>query len=220
MIPVYIRLVDQFAPDDEFSLGALTLRRYSAEEALELREALRTRDVFARHANDGDFYTRRALAFSDKPVLLAKLTYDYPDPSSIRREADIAEALLIIASAFNLKRPQLHSHIVGRANRSSTIDLHIDVRTGKLSSLSRDATVQRPLTISPRCARRYSKLGFDGVVQRLAATSCFLGRRLRTACRWLHESRLDPNVGAAFIKTGTAAETLIAGNSMGQVTKR
>lgn len=220
MVPVYIRVVPQFEPEADFSLGPLSLRQFTSDEAAQLYAKLRRRNVFARHAKDNDFYTSRAADFAEKPVLIATASRPEWNAESFRRQADVAEALIILATAFALKRKDLHKQIAGFALREPTIDLYLDGYRGTLSTQMRRERSQRALVITETLIRRYTRLGFDRAVQALAAEASFSGARVRLVCEWLLSSRLDPSVGSAFIKTGTAAETLIADDSQGQVTRK
>jgi hypothetical protein len=216
----YIRAVPQFEVEEqEFSFGALTLRRFTAAEASAFSQFLQRRDVFARHAKDRDYYARRSLEFADEVVLVAGSGQCHRDIDSLGKEVDAAEALLVLSTTFALSRKELHRFTTSHAFRRSVIDLYYNGYTGKPRTQKQPGQPSRPLPITERVARRYGRLGF-GAVQARATDGDLVGTRLRLACRWLLSSRLDPDVGSAFIKTGTAAESLIADGSKYDVTEK
>lgn len=217
----YIRAVPQFAVEQaqEFAFGSLSLRRFTLADALAFSEFLRRRDVFARHAGDRDTYTARAKEFADKVVLVASTRDSHRDVGVLRQQADAVEALVVLSETFASRRAVLHRYVAGRAFREPVIDLYLDGIVGKPRTKKHRGQPSKCLPINNTVARRYRRLGFEAVQLR-ADASDLVGKRLRLACHWLVSSRLDPDVGSAFIKTATAAESLIADDSTSGVTKK
>jgi hypothetical protein len=216
----YIRATPTLTVESRLRFGRFDLRVFPQAEARHLQTLLEKRNVFSRHAQGSDHY-------ADKPSRLAGCCVLYLMDSDagakvddIRLEAACAEALILVCRAFAERRHAFHRYISLEATTSARTDLWIAQHASQLSTKNSSFRPSKPIPITKRDEKRFMNLGVDSHVLLRSGDATFLGDRIRKVCDWLLLSRLDPNSGSAYIKTGTAAESLIAGNKQGQVTRR
>lgn len=208
----YIQEAPHFSAEGRLEFGAYSLRCLSASQASQLANRLANRNVFARHGRDRDYYVRQAHSLAGKVVITSESS------SASQLEASAIQDLIVLATTFTLKRSKLQRHIVSRTRHSSHRELSIDT-DGRPST---QTASYPPLELLDAALhfKRYSRLGFLQYTQPASSLPGFFGARIRLVSEWLVNSRVDTSVGSAYIKTGTAAESLIAGASYGNVTNK
>ncbi len=216
----YIRRTPDLAVEDKLNFGKFQLRVFPRQEAIYLQGKLARRNVFARHAKNADVYAKRAAEFAEQSVL-CRIEYDAATSAeSIRQEATCVESLILVSRCFAERRETLHRSICASVNTHAGADLWVAFSAQQVSRKTSPLAADKPVKITRTDASRFVKLGFGTLVTSLPGNNMFLWDRACRVVDWLLLSRLDPNAGSAFIKTGTSAESLVAGYEQGQVTKR
>lgn len=216
----YIRATPTLTIESELMFGRFKLRVFPQAEARHLQTLLEKRNVFSRHARSSDHYAEKPSRLAGRCVLYLVDSDAGAKVDDIRLEAACAEALILVCRAFAERRQALHRYISLETTTHARTDLWIAQRGGQLSTKNSRSRPSKPVPITKRDEKRFVNLGVGSHVLLRSGEATFLGDRIRKVCDWLLLSRLDPNSGSAYIKTGTAAESLIAGDKRGQVTKR
>jgi hypothetical protein len=216
----YIRAAPTLAVEHPLTFGQFKLRTFPQTEANHLQIALEKRNVFSRHARGRDRYAQKASRLAGSCVLYLMDSDAGAQVDQTRLVAACAEALILICRAFAERRQALHRYISLEATANAGTDLWIAQHASQLSTKNSTPRHSEPVPITKRDEKRFMDLGVGSHVLSQSGDPTFLGDRIRKVCDWLLLSRLDPNSGSAYIKTGTAAESLIAGDRQGQVTRR
>ena len=183
------------------------IRSLSGPDMEALREEVRKRNVFSRHAGPGDFYYRRATALLDTTVVEVcgggeSAAHD------LASRANLAEEIVAASLVLHGRRRDFLRRVLG--SPTAYVDLHLVKRGHALTVKSTRATVRHPtgLILDAAAITRYQKLGFAALFE-LAVGGTELGSRMRVALGWLAQSRTDPSSKSALVKTSTALESLL-----------
>ncbi len=183
------------------------IRQWSGRDAETFREAVRARNVFSRHAGPRDFYFQRATELLDQTVIEVYGGGESPS-TMLGSHAELAEGIALASFVLHGSRREFFRRLVGTSEKY--LDLYL-VRSGPKPRVTSNSARVKPATglqLDARSVSRYQKLGFQGLYE-LAIGTTELSGRIRSAVRWLVQSRTDPSVESALVKTSTALESLL-----------
>jgi len=191
---------------------AATIRFLDNHEADKLEDLTRRRNVFARHSWENNFYLQRIRQFANRSVIEV---FRPGDPHSVADEAEllakVVEQVAVLCSVLYSSRTTLQNSLAIAEHRKEIIDFIIGPGFKFLRSSKKKERGIRGVVVDERFVRRFRRLGLDVLVQQ-ATQSNELSVRLRQGLQWLLESRLEPSLGAAVVKTAIALEALLGAN--------
>lgn len=195
------------------------VRRVSQREADEMAAAIRKRSVFSRHSWENDFYYQRALSFAGKTIIEV---FRPGQPNDIARDAEVTSELiemLVLLSTTPAAQRDVFMRKLGIGTRQQTeFDLILGPDLRYLRSRTRTAAKRTGFPLDRTAVARFQRLGFPLLYNASRAKSP-LGARLHRSLSWLFESRREPNLEAAIVKTAIALETLLVFGESEPVTR-
>jgi len=206
----YLRTSWILAADSVLQVGYGTaVRFFPSEEAEELVAVLRKRNVFARHSWENDFYLQRARALANRTVIEVNRP-GHPNDMIDEAEhtANLVERLALLSAILSLSRKSLQRRLAIQEHRRSEFDLTIGRDFYYLRSRSKPEGNVRGIAVDTRFCRRFERCGFPKVLS-LISQRTQLSRRVELSIDWLSESRLEPRLAAAVVKTSIALESLL-----------
>ena len=206
----YIRSCWMLCARSELQLPDKTsIRLFPENEADQLAEVTRKRNVFARHSWENSFYLQRIKALSNRTVIEVLRPGEPDDMINEAEQFAIAlEKLAVLSTTFSMSRPELHRRLALSEHRRSVFDITIGREFNYLRSKSKPERLVQGITIDERFCRRFERCGFPTLLS-FCVTNNDIARRVRRAVDWLFESRLEPGLTAAVVKTSIALESLL-----------
>jgi hypothetical protein len=182
------------------------------QEAEELADLIRRRNVFARHSRENNFYVQRARALGETTIIEAILR-GTPDDVILRATllVDAIERVAVLSTVFATSRDRLHRQLAISSDQRFGIDLMIGPDCYSLRSSLRREPMARGISIDQTFQNRFSRLPLQDLI-RSSLSDGALAKRLNTALSWLFESRRDATDSAALVKTAIALESLLIHN--------
>ena len=185
------------------------IRFFSAREADELAEQVRKRNVFARHSWENNFYLQRVKALADHTVIEV---FRQGDPKDIGEKteqvATTLERITVLSSSIALDRSQLQRKLGINARPSSETNFMISPGFRFLRSRARPAPAAQGVLIDERFCKRFSRCGFNTLPDYMQSRTD-LAKRVSRSLDWLFDSRTEPRLEAAVVKTSIALESLL-----------
>jgi hypothetical protein len=185
------------------------IRFLDSREAAQLQEAARKRNVFARHSWENNFYLQRIQEFADRTVIEVVLP---GDPDSIAEEAqaiaDVVESVAVLSTVLFASRATLQNRLGITRHRKDVVDFTIGPKFQYLRSSSKRERRSQGVTVDGRFSRRFRRLNLDVLVKR-ASQIGEVGGRLRQSLEWLLQSRVEPSLPSALVKTAISLESLL-----------
>lgn len=185
------------------------IRHYGSDQAAVLYELLRKRNVFARLRHDRDSYSQRAAAFADKAVIEVVRN---GSPDHVRTEvtlaSDIAEQVTVLAASLVVPRQKMLNQLGIGGRPSETVELLRGPGLAVLRTKTSPIPAGGGVHVDAALAKRVKATGLG----HLYTACCCVGdlsKRLATALGWLFESRCEPRLSAAIVKTAIAMESLL-----------
>lgn len=195
------------------------VRFMPAQETASFTETARQRNVFARHSWENNFYIQRIGELSNTTVIEVLRPGDPDDMiPEAQAVAVLLERLTVLSSTFILSRPDLHRLLAITQDRSSSIDFTFGRQFFYLRSTSRPVSIAKGIVINDRFVRRFERCGFPQLLA-VCTSNKEIARRLEIATRWLFESRQEPLMPAAVVKTAIALEALLIANESEPLTR-
>jgi len=176
----------------------------------------RRRNVFSRHSWENSFYIQRISQLAGATVIEVLA----PGPldtiiSGAREKAALAERVAFISSALSTKRTRTQQILAITPRRRFTFDLAISANFRYLRSSSRRQPAARGIPVDATFVKRFSRCGFPALLG-LASGRSETAVRVKQAIGWLSESRQEPDLRSALVKTSIALENLLVrGDSEG-----
>jgi hypothetical protein len=193
-----------------------SIRFFNIAEASKLSEAVRKRSVFARHSHENDFYLNRINELTDHTVIEL---FRSGDPKEIRAEAEEAanqiEKITLLSSVLVIKKEKFLKKL-SLPSRGEQ-DLIISNQIRYISSNSKNIRLDG-IHITPNFKNRFIKCGFPELYMFINRESD-LSKRVYASINWLFESRCEPTIPAAIVKTAIALETLLIFDESESLTK-
>ncbi len=185
------------------------IRFFSRAEAQELGQTVRKRNVFARHSWENNFYLGRIQSLADTSIIEVFLP-GQPDDIIPQAQviADVLEKLVLLSTTFVTKRDKLQQQLAISRHRRSVFDITIGPGYQYLRSKSKREFEVNPVVLDEKLSKRFERCGFRQLGS-ACASSEGLPSRIRSAIDWLFESRLEPALPAAIVKTAIALESML-----------
>lgn len=186
------------------------VRLFDAVEADSLARTIKKRNVFARHSYENNFYIKRIRELTDHTVIEI---FRSGDPQEIGDEAervgDIIEKLAVLSSTLALSKKDILRKL-GISQRPQTeIDFIVGPEFRYLRSRSKTSPAAQGIQIDDQFCRRFSKCGFFSLYDYCRSNENDLQKRVNLSLDWLFESRREPRLSAAVVKTAIALESLL-----------
>lgn len=175
-------------------------------------EQARKRNVFARHSWENNFYVQRIGQLREATIVEVFLSgeIDTIVPAA-RILAESAERVAFISATLGMHRRRLHQLLAISGHRRFGFDLAISSGFRFLRSSARREPAPRGIPIDETFVRRFVRCGFPELI-RVVGSNDDIGKRLSHATNWLFESRQEPALHAALVKTAIALESLLIVN--------
>jgi hypothetical protein len=185
------------------------IRFIGADEANHLAEEVRKRNVFARHSWENNFYVERARGLADQTVI----EVSYPgDPKSMRDKAEETalqvERIAVLSSALAIKKQDLLRKMGISHMRRTEVDFIFSADFRFISSTSIITPKIQGLLIDDTFSKRFSQCGFYGLGSYLHSNSD-LSSRVSLSIQWLFDSRVEPRIQSAAVKSAISLESLL-----------
>ncbi len=185
------------------------VRFFSSDEADELAERVRKRNVFARHSWENNFYYQRAKELGNQTVIEIR----YPgDPNSIKEKAEeIAaqiERVAVLSSTLAVKKKDFLRKLGFSEKPKSEFNFSFSPDFQFISSKSKSIPKVQGLIIDKTFAKRFAQCGFYNLIATNQSSSD-LANRVSLSLQWLYDSRIEPRMQASIVKTSIALETLL-----------
>jgi len=185
------------------------IRLFSEYEANELAELMRKRNVFVRHAKEQDFYWQRVNGLANYTVI--EVSFDgYPKEASekVGKVADLLEMLAVLSASLALRRDELQRKLGISSNPRSEADFSWEPTLQSFSSKLRPTRPALGIEIDKRFCNRFSRCNFEKLYEYCLSGSS-MAKRVFLSLSWLFESRREPNLNSAVVKTSIALESLL-----------
>jgi hypothetical protein len=185
------------------------IRFFNESDASAMIKRVRKRNVFARHSWENSFYLNRIRNFENKTLIEVYRPGQPNDfANEAARSADILEELAILCASSNLEKKKL-LRLLGITSKSKT---QIEFITGSedyfLRSKTRSVPEPAGICVDERFCKRFQRYGF-GKLFECCVTDQGLAHRIRASINWLFESKREPKLEAAFVKTSISLESLL-----------
>lgn len=185
------------------------VRYFSESEALKLAELIQKRNVFSRHSYENNFYYQRAKDLANKTIIEI---CQQGNPNDIEDEtkgaADLLEKLAVLSTTLVLRKKKLLRSL-GIGSRSKTeMQLILGPQFYNLSSKKHPVNTGDGINIDQTFCNRFTKIGFSGLYDYCLKAND-INKRVSTSLDWLFESRKEPRLDAAVVKTSIALESLL-----------
>ncbi len=205
----HFRLATLFEARTSLRVGAARIRVLADEDARALAETVRKRNVFSRHAPDGDFYTRKARAFAGRTVVEIALGAGEHSAEGLRELSIHAEQYAFTAATLWLDRRACHRCLGVQRRADALADLYIEDNGTSVQSNTRAVSSPGLMRIDEAYVRRFERSGLASSVDSIVFGTTDVDQRLRRALDWLTQSRLEASLDAAVVKTTIGFETLL-----------
>lgn len=188
------------------------IRFFSAEEARVLNESAQRNNPFIRRPYGNPFYPRRIESLSDRTVIEI---YSGGSPSEVWQQlnhlARLIENVAILSSSLSLSRSQLHKCLSIAQDRGDDFDIVIGPRFKSFRSKSPRTKVPKGILVDSRFVKRFQANGFIELT-RFCSSNVELSAKVSNALSWLVDSRQEPRLSAAIVKSSIALESLLIFN--------
>jgi hypothetical protein len=191
---------------------AATVRFIDKQEVSKLENLIRKRNIFARHSSESNFYLQRIREFADRSVIEVVRP---GTPHEVADEAGLVaatvERVVMACSVLYTSRTALHKCLGVTEHREEVLDFILGPGFGLLHSSSKRGPTIAGLPLDGRFVRRFARLSLETLVKEAVQPS-ELGGRLRQGLQWMIESRTEPSIDGAVVKTAIALESLLGAN--------
>jgi hypothetical protein len=188
---------------------AARVRLFAPAEAEKLSEEIRNRNVFARHSWENSFYVARAKELSNKTVIEVSREGD-PDTiiEEAQKTANILEKVLLLSTILGIDRKHFQHSLGIKPYIVNQFNITIGKNYQYLRSKSRPPSKVEGVIIDERFCRRFSRCKFQELAS-FCTSSNPLAQRVANAVYWIVESRQDPSLAVACVKSSIALESLL-----------
>lgn len=185
------------------------IRFFNVDEANELAERVRRRNVFARHSWENNFYIQRVKSLGNHTVIEV---FRQGDPKAIGEKAEqIAsslEKITVLSSTVAVDKEHLQRKLGISTKPGTVTNFMISPGFRFLRSRARSAQTVQGVTIDERFRNRFSRCGFAALADYVLSRR-EMANRVSRSLDWLFDSRVEPRREASVIKTSIALETLL-----------
>lgn len=220
IISRYIKTSWVFNSQRVFDLPKETRIRYlSRKEATDLAKAVKSRNVFARHSWENNYYLMQIGKLGDQTIIEVLLS---GEPDDILENASnmaiIAEKLVLLSTIFTLKRKKMHKSLGISSQKESEVSFIFDSNFQYLKSRTKKPIKKSKINIDDKLIKRFEKCGFPNLYK-FCISDIQFAFRLNQSMNWLIESRLETTNYSAVVKTAIALESLLVYNQSDPLSK-
>lgn len=186
-----------------------SIRFFAQKEADELAELVRRKNPFARQGGSWNFYFQRIQCLGNQTVVEI-FRRGHPDAiaPSVDRLSNVIETIVLLSSCISMSRTQFQKHLGITSHRRRGFDVTIGPNFYTLRSKANPERPASGLPIDISFSNRFERLGFRALIQYCLSDSD-LSQRVSSTLYWLLESRQEPALSAAIVKTAIALESLL-----------
>lgn len=182
---------------------------FSDHEANVLAEAVRKRNVFARHSWENNFYLQRIKELSNRTIIEV---FRPGDPNEMGAEAetvaDLLEQIAVLSSTLATSKSDGQRKLGISERPRNEVAFIVGSAYRYLSSRSRPEPTVEGIRIDERFSRRFSRCGFHQLYNYILGGGN-LAVRVQACLNWLCDSRQEPRLHASVVKTAIALESLL-----------
>lgn len=183
------------------------IHNISNDEARVLAELARKKNIFARHGNN--FYPQRIENLANRTVIERRFVGLHNAPIElVRREVSIIETIVLLSSSFNLTRGQFQKFLTVENKQNIDFDLLIGPSFNPIKTKSQKQYLYEGIQINNQFNGRFNSNSFVELT-RYCLSDLEISARTLKALNWLLESRQEPSIDAAIVKTSIALESLL-----------
>lgn len=209
----YIRTTDFLDAETELVLpGDSGIKILSADEAEGLADKAKKRHLFSRHSYEKNFYPDRFSALAGQTVIHIT-DVGTPDDVLAKAEAtaNIIEKLATLSAIFSTSREAFQNKLGISSKPVTGINIVYEIQFRYIRSKTIKAPAKSGLLIDQRFVRRFDRCRFPDLYT-FCLSDIKIAERVLGSLSWLFESRRDPSLGSAVVKTTIALETLLIFN--------
>ena len=184
------------------------IRFFNASESVELARLISRKNLFQRIPTSDQFYVKRAKDLSDSTIIEI---YD-PNIEFLINNSEIfsewIEKVCILVYSLSNERRKIHKLLQVKKYNKTIFDLTIGRDFYYLRTKTRKISSPNGIPVDETFINRYKRCGFDRL-----ETVCFMDDKIQNkimgSINWLYESRIDPSIESAIVKTSIAIESLL-----------
>jgi hypothetical protein len=137
----------------------------------------------------------------------------HPDAISqnVERLSLILETVVLSSSSLYMSRKQFQKHLAITTHRRHDSTVTIGPNFYALRSRTKPESIAKGIPINQRFVNRFQLMGFPLLI-RFCISDNELSQRVCSTLTWLLESRQEPSLGGAIVKTAIALESLLIFN--------
>ena len=182
---------------------------FGESEACAFTESMRRRNVVARLGGPNNNYLLRAAELSNRTVIEVRGIGTSDHMLAVGEHlAESIEKLAVLATTLVMQRAELHRKLGIATNRTDELNLAVTNGFKRIRCRSKRAPRLDGIIVDKTFCNRFTKCGFIDLFRYLQSTSDLISRVV-TSTDWLLESRREPRLGAAVVKTAIALESLL-----------
>jgi hypothetical protein len=185
------------------------IRHFTALEAEKLAAQVCSQNLFARAPGGDHFYVSRAREIGDHTFIEVFLP---GNPKDISDEAGIIASTLEKIAVLSLTIAMKKAELQKRLGISTTLRTYFHFSFSpdfySINSKIHSAPDCKGIIIDDRFLNRFFSCGFNTIVEYLRQKND-ITLRISRSIDWLFESRTEPRLQAAVVKTATALESLL-----------
>ena len=181
---------------------------FDSFEAMKFSKNLRS-NMVARLGGQNNFYQTQASELSDQTIIEI---YKVATPDEILKVGENlafwAEKLAILSTTFTLPRKDLLRRLGISTSITSEVNFAVTNSFKTIRSSSQNAPKTNGIKLNKQVCNRFSRCGFKELFQYLQGEDD-LCKRINVSTDRLFESRCEPKLTAAVVKTAIALESLL-----------
>ena len=175
----------------------------------ELAELISRKNLFQRIPTSSKFYVQRALDLGDSTIIEI---YGQEHPDTLTPKAQIfanwIEMVCVLAESLSNDREKIKKKLQIKENRRTVLDLTIGKDFYYLRTNIKQISIPKGIQIDDIFISRYQKCGLNEL-----ENVCFIDgeihKRIEKSVKWLFESRTEPLLKSAIVKTAISMESLL-----------
>ena len=187
----------------------VAIRCLTQREVVDLAEAARRANPFVRHIVSGTRYLERIHNLVDQTVVqVIRPKFSEHAQAEMIALADLTERTVILCSSLSVKKTTLLRQLAIGPGRRPGFDLTVGPHFRPIRSRVYSSRTSTGILIGRRLCARFENCGFRRLTE-VCASGTEIGDRLKACLWWLSESRQDPDLANAIVKTSIALESLL-----------
>ena len=188
------------------------IRFFTEEEAGQLTELMRQKNVFVRHSREYGFYWQRVNDLVNHTVIDVSFA-GYPKEASekVWNVAGLIEILVVLSTSLALRRKKLQ-RMLGVSSKSQSVDFCWEPNLKYFSSKMHTSRPATGIPLDERLCNRFSRCDFQNLYE-YCLSDRGIAKRVILSLSWLFESIREPTLNSAVVKTSISLESLLIFNA-------